>query len=123
MIKLELEIRHMDGLPDITCPKFFCDFCGKKIERIEQGMYHWHEKNYKPVDEAIMILHKYPCSDYVEQKEGKITPWLELRDLLGYLPNNVGPSWAKLIEEYCPDEQLQEVRKVVQTRIKSNKTA
>lgn len=117
MIKMELLIRHPQGKPDLSCPIFVCDICNKKIERIEEGMYHWHEEGFLPTDEPIMILHKKPCSYILESRE-KITPWVELRELLGYLPNNSGMPWAKLIERYCPDDQLREVKAQVQKRLK-----
>lgn len=122
MIHLELVIRHPEGKPDITCPIFVCDFCRKKIEHLWQGMYHWKEdEKGRPIAGSVVILHKERCADIIEAREGKITPWAELRWLLGYLPNNYDVSWAKLIEEYCPDDQLKQVRTAVQKRLKDEK--
>src|SRR5215469_3758882 len=118
MIKIELEIRHHQGEPDIFCPIFVCDHCGQKIENAEEGMYHYRDdEKGTPLDESIKLYHKRPCSyqaEMEERKQGrKGFPWNELRDLIGYLVNNSGLKWHKLISEYCDDEDLKAIKQVL----------
>jgi hypothetical protein len=123
MIKVELEVRHPQGLPDIFCPVFICDYCGRKIDRIGMGIYHYRaDKKGYPLDKSIEIYHKGSCHDSAEAKEFEETgeilwSWLELRDLIGFLANNTGLKWTKLIEEYCPDEELRDVQYIIKKRI------
>ncbi|GCE18961.1 hypothetical protein [Dictyobacter kobayashii] len=123
MIKIELLIRHPQGEPDLFCPVFICDYCGRKIEKASQGMYHYRQdERWQPKNESILIYHKRPCSDLAEAKEveqGELHfPWIELRDLPGYLANNAEIDWARMIEDLCPADQLQAVQKAVRKRIK-----
>jgi hypothetical protein len=127
MIKIELLIRHPQGEPDLFCPVFICDYCGKKIEKASQGMYHYRQdERWHPLNESILIYHKRPCSDYAEAEEAKngatSFPWLELRELIGYLANNAAVDWGRLVEDQCPDSQLKAVQKAVRKRIQDMKT-
>lgn len=129
MIKIELEIRHPQGLPDIFCPVFVCDYCKQKIEDAARGIYHYRaDKDGYPLDKSVEVYHKGHCHDLAEAKElaetgEKLWSWLELRDLIGFLTNNTGLKWANLIREYCPNEDLKVVQQVVRNRMADMKKA
>lgn len=40
-VKIALERRAHRGLPDLACPRFYCDYCGVVIGDVGQGMYMW----------------------------------------------------------------------------------
>ena len=80
------------------------------------------DKKGYPLDKSIETYHKGLCHDAAEAKEQAETgellwAWLELRDLIGFLANNAGLKWVKLVEEYCPDENLKEVQRIIKKRI------
>jgi hypothetical protein len=129
MIKIELEIRHHQGEEDIFCPIFVCDYCDQKIGDAGMGIYHYRvNKEGHPLDEKVEIYHKGHCHDSAKAKEcaetGEVLwPWLELKDLIGFLVNNTGLKWTRLIDDYCPDKHLREVQQVVKQRISFAKKA
>ena len=43
-IMIELEERHQRGLSDVYCPVIYCDYCGKRIMKANQGIYEYSGK-------------------------------------------------------------------------------
>jgi hypothetical protein len=118
MIKIELVIRHPEGKPDITCPVLVCDYCGEKIDSANKAICHWREGSPGEVkDGTLLIYHKGACNHLAEQQEREDGatgfPWWPMDWLYGYLINNTGVKWSRLIEDFCPPDQLTEVKKTV----------
>lgn len=118
MIKIELVIRHPEGKPDLSCPVFICDYCGEKIEKASQGLCHWKETSPGVIDDGTLLMyHKGDCDHLAEQQErengARTYSWWPLDWLCGYLINNTEIKWSRFIENFCPPDQIMEVKKTV----------
>ena len=100
-IVMELEERHQQGEADIWCPVIYCDFCGKRIQRADEGVFLYAGVSGKP--NRIYFLHArapYHCHVKFEashpNREGPLGPnhwsWNMLDDFISYLTNNLTPN-------------------------------
>jgi hypothetical protein len=109
---LQIEVRHQKNGPDLWAPVFVCDWCGKKIERAEEGMYQfWMAVGDAPHDPTLVTTHKIiegqraACNQLWEkahEREGYLHGWMDMANLMGYLINNLHLDWKKLVEEFAP---------------------
>ena len=69
-------------------PAIFCDACGKEIERVEDGNFHWRTDE-EPNGAAVYFSHKSVCCAVVDRQE-KTANSLDLSDFLLVLTVNLG---------------------------------
>ena len=107
MIRMQLERRAHAGYPDLSCPKFFCDFCARPIQQAGLGLYLWdgrlENETYfagEPVD--VYTVHKGDC----DARLCSVMGWyrddastMELATLPVYLAQNMGMRSRKDWEE------------------------
>lgn len=93
MIRMVLEKRAHRGLPDISCPKLYCDYCAGPIEDHRLGMYLWNAPAEHEGPTDIYTVHKGECDHYLELQLGWAeweTCTEEIEVLPVYLAANMG---------------------------------
>jgi hypothetical protein len=79
-------------------PQAFCDHCGKRIERAEDGNYEWHAGQMAPGDASdLYLLHK-ACSYAFQETTGDPHQAAELVLLPIRLGNNLEIDWDEANE-------------------------
>jgi hypothetical protein len=106
VIRIQLERRS--HAPDLSCPKFVCDYCEEPIEDARRGLYVWAADNaaYEAGEPAdVFTVHKGWCDHAFCFTRGwhRHDPCTgELAALLVYLARNAGMTtrgdWEKAEE-------------------------
>lgn len=118
MITIKM-IQHEDK-PPMYCPMFLCDVCGKQITDAQMALYKWEDDEERnPKAGTFIMAHKGICDQtHNLRHDAQAWPWDEFTTLLGLLINNSQQEedkvklWPYLIENFCPDDQLEQVSKI-----------
>lgn len=97
MIKIALEKRAPDN-PDTYTPMMFCDYCGKVIDEVGNGLYLWRnnpQAGYAPHNEQLLMFHKGDCNRAFEAAnplpKGESWSWDEIQQLPAQLAWSLFP--------------------------------
>jgi hypothetical protein len=69
-------------------PAIFCDACGKEIEHVDDGNFHWRSDDELP-GATLYFSHRSACCSIVDRRE-KTANAMNLDDLMLALTVNLG---------------------------------
>ena len=70
-------------------PMFFCDACGKPIERHQWGIVVFSRVKTGSIADAYYV-HKGACDQAIHERHGQLPVSMELSDFLQYLLKGIG---------------------------------
>lgn len=74
MIRIVLDTDHPKGGSDLYCPQTFCDWCGERIDRADDGNFEYRVGNDAQPEGPIMFTHKR-CSWPFREAHGGQGAW------------------------------------------------
>ena len=70
---------------DLTCPRFFCDVCGKPIESADDGLVAWNSEPGQRIRPTFL----HDDCDRAQPRGIKLTSWMDLNHFLVHLLHNL----------------------------------
>lgn len=125
MLKIQLQINHTRGKHDVWKPIFTCEVCEEEITDAHNALYHFLMSSDEQADQQIYITHKGQCDrifeaamkeraaspDYHTTDEHEMWGQMPLEYLIGYIINNLGMDWVKLVDGFAPTKAINALKK------------